>query len=79
MDLHSKMTMYVTSKMTSPVIKTAKMSKWLRLESKKPGQIPVVLQLQFVQVFLTQTLQSLLIVASVCSGTLPSQQVPGRS
>ena len=33
MDLHSKMTMYITSKMTSPVTKTAKMSKWLRLES----------------------------------------------
>ena len=31
MDLHSKMTMYVTSTMTSPVtIKTAKTSKWLR-------------------------------------------------
>ena len=27
MDLHSKMTMYVTSTMTSPVTKTAKMSK----------------------------------------------------
>ena len=31
MDLLSKMTMYVTSTMTSPVTKTAKMSKWLRL------------------------------------------------
>ena len=31
MDLHSKMTMYVTSTMTSPVTKTAKTSKWLRL------------------------------------------------
>ena len=31
MDLHSKMTMYITSTMTSPVTKTAKMSKWLRL------------------------------------------------
>ena len=30
MDLHSKMTMYVTSTMTSPDSKTAKMSKWLR-------------------------------------------------
>ena len=31
MDLLSKMTMYVTSRMTSPVsvTKTAKMSKWL--------------------------------------------------
>ena len=32
MDLHSKMTMYVTSTITSPVTKTAKMSKWLRLK-----------------------------------------------
>ena len=32
MDLHSKMTMYVTSTMTSPVTKTAKTSKWLRLQ-----------------------------------------------
>jgi hypothetical protein len=32
MDLHSKMIMYVTSKMTSPVTKTAKKSKWLRLQ-----------------------------------------------
>ena len=32
MDLHSKMTMYVTSTITSPVTKTAKTSKWLRLE-----------------------------------------------
>ena len=31
MDLHSKMTMYITSTMTSPVTKTAKTSKWLRL------------------------------------------------
>jgi hypothetical protein len=31
MDLHSKMTMFVTSTMTSPVTKTAKTSKWLRL------------------------------------------------
>ena len=31
MDLHSKMTMYVTSTMTSPVTKTAKTSKLLRL------------------------------------------------
>ena len=31
MDLHSKMTMCVTSTMTSPVTKTAKTSKWLRL------------------------------------------------
>ena len=31
MDLHSKMTMYVTSTITSPVTtKTAKTSKWLR-------------------------------------------------
>ena len=37
MDLHSKMTKYVTSTMTSPVTKTAKTSRWLRLkfESKK--------------------------------------------
>ena len=35
MDLHSKMTMYVTRKMTSPVTKTAKMSKRLRLKSEK--------------------------------------------
>ena len=34
MDLHSKMTMYVTSKMTSPVTKTAKPSKWLRLKTQ---------------------------------------------
>ena len=33
MDLDSKMTMYVTSTMTSPVTKTAKTSKWLRLKS----------------------------------------------
>ena len=33
MDLHSKMTMYVTSTMTSPVTKTAKTSKWLRLKT----------------------------------------------
>ena len=32
MDLHSKMTMYITSTMTSPVTKTAKTSKWLRLK-----------------------------------------------
>ena len=32
MDLHSKMTMYLTSTMTSPVTKTAKTSKWLRLK-----------------------------------------------
>ena len=32
MDLHSKMTTYVTSTITSPVTKTAKTSKWLRLE-----------------------------------------------
>ena len=32
MDLHSKMTMYLTSTMTSPVTKTAKRSKWLRLK-----------------------------------------------
>ena len=31
MDLHSKMTMSITSTMTSPVTKTAKTSKWLRL------------------------------------------------
>ena len=31
MDLHSKMTIYVTSTMTLPVTKTAKTSKWLRL------------------------------------------------
>ena len=33
MDLHSKMTIYVTSTMTSPVTMTAKTSKWLRLKS----------------------------------------------
>ena len=33
MDLHSKMTMYITSTMTSPVTNTTKTSKWLRLES----------------------------------------------
>ena len=33
MDLHSKMTMYVTSTMTSPVTKTAKTSKCFRLDS----------------------------------------------
>ena len=32
MDLHSKITMHITSTMTSPGTKTAKMSKWLRLE-----------------------------------------------
>ena len=31
MDLHSQMTMYITSAMTSPVTTTAKTSKWLRL------------------------------------------------
>ena len=36
MDLHSKMTMYVTSTMTSPVTKTAKTSKWLRLKLMLP-------------------------------------------
>jgi hypothetical protein len=30
MDLHSNMTMNITSKMTSPVNKTAETSKWLR-------------------------------------------------
>ena len=30
MDLHSKMTMYVTSTMTSTITTTAKTSKWLR-------------------------------------------------
>jgi hypothetical protein len=34
MDLHSKMTMYVTSTMTSPVTKTPKTSKWLKLSLK---------------------------------------------
>ena len=34
MDLHSKMTMYITSTMTSPVTKTAKTFKWLRLKLK---------------------------------------------
>ena len=34
MDLHSKMTMYISSKMTSPVTKTAKTSKWLRLKAE---------------------------------------------
>ena len=37
MDLHSKMTMYVTSKMTSPVTKTAKTSKWPRLNTQYFG------------------------------------------
>ena len=32
MDLHSKMTMYLASTMTSPVAKTTKMFKWLRLD-----------------------------------------------
>ena len=31
MDLHSKMTMYVTSTMTSPITKTAKTSKLIDL------------------------------------------------
>ena len=35
MDLHSKITMYVTSTMTSPVTKTAKMSKWLIGEKRQ--------------------------------------------
>ena len=34
MDLHSKMTMYVTSTMTSPVTKSAKTFKWLRLYNR---------------------------------------------
>ena len=33
MDLHSKMTMYLTSTMTSPVTKTAKTSKWQFLKT----------------------------------------------
>ena len=33
MDLHSKMITYVTSTTTSPVTKTAKTSKWLRLKT----------------------------------------------
>ena len=33
MDLYTKMTMYVTSTMTSPVTKTGKTSKLLRLET----------------------------------------------
>ena len=33
MDLHSNMTMSTTSTMISPVTKTAKTSKWLRLYS----------------------------------------------
>ena len=37
MDLHRKMTMYVTSTMTSPVTKTAKTSKWLRLKTPQFG------------------------------------------
>ena len=32
MDLHSNMTIFITSTMTSPVTKTAKTSKWLRLQ-----------------------------------------------
>ena len=35
MDLHSKMTMYVTSTMSSPFTKTAKTSKWLGLSQKR--------------------------------------------
>ena len=35
MDLHRKMTMYVTSTMTSPVTRTAKMPKWLSLKTNK--------------------------------------------
>ena len=31
MDLHSKVTMYFTSTMTSPLTNTAKPYKWLRL------------------------------------------------
>ena len=37
MDLHSKMTMYGTSTMTSPVTKTAKTFKWPRLYSSAPN------------------------------------------
>ena len=33
MDLHSKMTMYVTRTMTSPVTKTSKTYTWLRLKT----------------------------------------------
>ena len=33
MDLHSKMTMYVTSTMTSPVTKAAKTFEWARFQS----------------------------------------------
>ena len=32
MDLHSRMTMYITSKRTSPNTKTEQTSKWLRLK-----------------------------------------------
>ena len=39
MDLHSKMTMYITSTMTSPVTKTAKTSKWLRLKESNLSQV----------------------------------------
>ena len=44
MDLHSKMTMYLTSTMTSPVTKTAKTSKWLKLYIPKS---PISTQLAF--------------------------------
>ena len=40
MDLHSKMTMYVTRTMTSPVTKTAKTSKWLRLHLAQFPHLP---------------------------------------
>ena len=36
MDLHNKMTIIINSTVTSPVTKTAKTSKWLRLYSIKP-------------------------------------------
>ena len=39
MDLHSKLTTYITSTMTSPVTKTAKTSKWLRLKSQNLYEI----------------------------------------
>ena len=41
MDLHSKMTTYITSAMTSPVTKTAKTPKWFRL---KPWVFPFTFQ-----------------------------------
>ena len=39
--MHSKITMYITSTVTSPVTKTAKTSKWLRLKMDRKNFVAV--------------------------------------